>query len=537
MKKFLALLMVLTLLVGLVPMAMAMAQDTPNKIIFQMDGEPERMDPTMNDYSTGSYGMQSLYRGLYKFAEDGTFVPAMAESYDLSEDGTVYTFHLRKDLKWSDGSPLTAYDFEYSWMRVLDPALASETAYSMYNVFKNAYAYYVDKTAKAEDVGIKALDELTLEVILNAPTPYFISMTATTAFYPVKKELIEKLGQDWEWNDKEYVCNGPFRVKEMRRDEKFIYEKNPYYYDAENVKIDELEIVFLNASETALLAFENQDVDIITSVNPDALAKFAGTDTLMLTERIGYRWYEFRCDRAPFDNPKVRQALAMALDRKVLVDAVLQQPVTPLRGFIPKAFPDTLDPSKSWRETHPDTFAEDLDAAKALLAEAGFPNGEGFPSFRLVQTSDATLVKVAQAMAQMWKQNLNIDAEIVTVESGVYWANDTGTRKSGEFEICYMGYTGDFLDPFSILSPLMSAENEAIQWGNKEYDDLMYKISTGITGEEREAAFVEAEEILTAEMPVIPIYNYVATALVSDKVGGFIRSYGGTPNFEYTYIK
>ncbi len=537
MKRFLALLLALTLVVGVAPMAMAMAQVEPRRIVFQMNEEPRRMDPTMNDYSSGSYGLQSLFRGLYKFAEDGTFAPAMAESYDVSEDGTVYTFHLRKDLKWSDGSPLTAYDFEYSWLRVLNPDLASETAYSMYNVFKNAYAYYVNKTAAVEDVGIKALDELTLQATLNAPTPYFISMTATTAFYPVKKEVVEQYGQDWEWNDKVYVSNGPFRMKEMRRDEKFIYEKNPYYYDAENVQVDELEIVFLTASETALLAFENKDVDIITSVSPDALAKYMGTDTLMLTERIGYRWYEFRCDREPFNDPRVRRALAMALDRKVLIDAVLQSPETPLRGFIPKAFPDTLDPSQSWRETHPDTFSEDLDAAKALLAEAGFPNGEGFPSFRLVQTPDATLVKVAQAMAQMWKQNLGINAEIVTVETGVYWADDTGTRKAGDFEVCYMGYTGDFLDPFSILSPLMSAENEAIQWGNKEYDELMYTISTGITGEERQAAFEKAEEILAAEMPVIPIYNYVATALVSDKVGGFIRSYGGTPNFEYAYIK
>ncbi len=533
MKRTLALLLMLALMLGMAPMGTAEG----SRLVFQMGGEPDRMDPTMNDYSSGSYALQALFRGLYKFGDDGSsLVPALAEGYDLSEDGTVYTFHLRPDLKWSDGSPLTAHDFEYSWKRVLNPELASETAYTLYNYIKGGREHFLDKSIPAEELGVKALDDNTLEVTLYAPTPYFPSMTATTAYMPVKKEVVEADDQ-WEWNDKVYVCNGPFRVKEMRRDEKFIFEKNPYYYNAAEVKLDELEYIFLSAAETALLAFNNGEVDIASSVNADARKQYEGTDTLMLTDRIGYRWYEFRTDHPPFDDARVRKALAISIDREVLLKNVLQTPETPLLGFIPEAYPDLLDPSKGWREVHGNSFEENIEEAKALLAEAGFPNGEGFPTFRLVAETSASLEKAAQAMAQMWKQNLGIEAEIQMVESSVYWADDTGTRNAGEFEVCYMGYTGDYLDPSSMLFNFTSYDNDSTMWANEEFDALMARASAGAAGEEREQIFVEAEKLLSEEFPVFPVYNYISMALVSDKVGGFVRNYVGHPNFEYAYIK
>lgn len=171
----------------------------------------------------------------------------------------------------------------------------------------------------------------------------------------------------------------------------------------------------------------------------------------------------------------------MSLDRNVLITAVLQDNMPALKGFIPHGFPDLLDDTKSWRDTHEDVITEDVAAAQALMAEAGYPNGEGFPTIRLVQEPTASLVKVAQAMAQMWKQNLGINVEIVTVESGVYWADDTGTRDSGDFEIAYMGYTGDYLDPSSILYNLDSnGSAKNTRWSNEEYDDLMNQLRNGV---------------------------------------------------------
>jgi len=536
MKKTLSLLLVLLMAATALPATFSAAA-AENKLVFQMGGEPDCMDPTMNDYSSGSYALQSLFRGLYKFALDGTLVPALAEGYTVSEDGLVYTFKLKPGLKWSDGSDLTAADFEYSWKRVLNPALASETAYTLYGVLLNGYECYVDKTATLDDVGVKALDPLTLQATLAAPAPYFLSMTATTAFMPVKKAIIDTYGEDWETKVESYVCNGPFMVSEMKPDEKYVFVKNPYYYNASEVKIDTLEYVFLGASETVLLAFENGEIDIATSVNADAEAKYKGTPNLMVTNRIGYRYYEFNCANKPVDDARVRKALAMALDRKILVENVMQSFMPPLRGFIPHAFPDLVDPSKSWRDVHGDSFSEDIAAAKALLADAGYPDGKDFPIIRLVQTPDATLVKVAQAMAQMWKQNLGIDTEIVTVESGVYWASDTGTRDASEFEVCYMGYTGDYMDPSSLLFNFESVGSPKVtKWVNAEYDALMAQARSGVAGAEREKLFEDAEIILSNEFPVLPVYSYISEALVSSAVTGFTRNYIGHPNFEYCSI-
>ena len=262
MKKLLALALCALTLVFACAAAMADAS-----ITFQMGGEPECMDPTINDYSSGSYALQSLFRGLYKYDADGALVPAMAESYEVSEDGCTYTFKLKEGLKWSDGSPLTAHDFEYSWKRVLNPDVGSETAYTLYSVIKDGYECFVSKTVAADDLPIRALDDTTFQVELKAPASYFITLTASTAFMPVCKANVEKYGEDWSSSPETYVCNGPFMLADMKKDESFTFVKNPNYYNADEVKIDTVKYVFLNAPETVRMAFDNGELDIATSVN------------------------------------------------------------------------------------------------------------------------------------------------------------------------------------------------------------------------------------------------------------------------------
>ena len=533
MKKLLTLVLALALLLFAVAAASAEA-----KITFQMSGEPESMDPTINDYSSGSYALQSLFRGLYKYAEDGALVPAMAESYEVSEDGTVYTFKLKEGLKWSDGSPLTAHDFEYSWKRVLDPAVGSETAYTLYGIIKNGKECFVDQTVAVDDLPIKALDDTTLQVELLAPASYFVSLTASTAFMPVKREIIETVGEDWETDPATFVCNGPFMPVEFVPDVSYTFVKNPNYYNADEVKIDEIQYVFLNAAETAKLAFDNGEIDIATSVNTDAMTAYTGTENLMVTPRIGYRYYEFNCAKEPFNDIRVRQALTLALNREILVNAIIQDPTRPLLyGWVPYGIKDVLDPTMDWRDAQGNAFTEDIEAAQALLADAGFPNGEGFPTFSIKYTPSTELENVAQAMAQMWKQALNIDCEVIAVESGVYWADETGTRDSGDFEIAYMGYTLDYAEPSAAFAILENAEGNAkTRWDCPEYLELMNQIRTNIPDETREALYQQAEAMLAKECPVIPIYSYNDTALVASRVQGFIRNSNGHPNFEYCSI-
>lgn len=533
MKKFFALALVLVMLLGMAAAAYAEA-----KITFQMSGEPESMDPTLNDYSSGSYALQSLFRGLYKYAPDGSLVPAMAESYEVSEDGCTYTFTLREGLMWSDGTPLTAYDFEYSWKRVLDPKVGSGTAYTLYGIIRNGYECFVEESVPVEELPIRALDERTLQVELIAPASYFITLTASTAFMPVKKDVVEQYGNDWVNSPETYVCNGPFMLKEMRKDESYTFVKNPYYYNADEVMIDEVQYVFLNAPETVKMAFDNGELDIATSVNTDAMRAYEGTENLFASNRIGYRYYEFNCSKPPFNDPRVRRALTISLNREILVNAIIQDPTRPqLRGWVPFGVKSVADPTSDWRAVHGDAFNEDIDEARELLAQAGYPNGEGFPVFTIKYTPGTELENVAQAMAQMWKQYLGIECEVMAVESGVYWADVTGTRASGDFDIAYMGYTLDYGEPSAAFYLLENVDGTAkTRWDCPEYLTITAQMRTGVNGEEREALYVQAEELLAQECPVIPVYSYADAALVASRVKGFTRNSNGHPNFEYCTI-
>ena len=500
MKKLLAMLLAALMLVCVGAAALADAS-----ITFQMGGEPECMDPTINDYSSGSYALQSLFRGLYKYDADGALVPAMAESYEVSEDGCTYTFKLKEGLKWSDGSPLTAHDFEYSWKRVLNPEVGSETAYTLYGVIKDGYECFVNKTVSVDDLPIRALDDTTFQVELKAPASYFLTLTASTAFMPVSQANVEKYGEDWANSPETYVCNGPFMLADMKKDESYTLVKNPNYYNADEVQIDTVNYVFLNAPETVKMAFDNGELDIATSVINDA---------------------------------RVRRALTLALNRKIITEGILQDATLPqLYGWVPYGIKDIVDPTQDWRDVVGNAFEENVEEAKALLAEAGYPNGEGFPTFSIKYTPSTELENVAQAMAAMWKQYLGLNCEVTAVESGVYWADETGTRASGDFDIAYMGYTLDYPEPSAAFTVLENAEGKAkTRWDCPAYLELCNKMRSDIAGQEREDLYKDMEALIAQECPVMPIYNYVATALVSERVKGFTRNANGHPNFEYCTI-
>ena len=504
-----------------------------NRVVFQMDSEPDCMDPSMNDYANGSMAIYQLFVGLTKYDADGNIVPGCAESWDISEDGKTWTFHLRDGLKWSDGQPLTAGDFEYGLKRMVDPEVGSDCAYTVYDYFTNAHALFVDGQGSLDDVGVKAVDDSTLTIELNSPTPWFDSIAS--ALCPIRKDAVDANGDDWAYKAETYICNGPFVPSEMVPDEHYTFVKNEHYYDAENVALDEIEYLFLGDDVTALLAWEKGEIDIATSVNADAKEKYKGDSKLNSYPRPGFRYYEINSEK--ITDPKVRKALAMGLDRQTLVDSIIKDSSLPvLRGWVPYAINDPADPTKEWRETHDMVFEEDYEAAKALLKEAGYENGEGL-TIQLVQTNDATLVKVAQAMAQMWKQNLGIETEIVTVESGVFWADDTGTRDAGDFDVCYMGYTGDYSDPLALLHVFANNNGEdAFRWQNAEYQDIIKQLYTGVDGAERVALCEKAEALLAEEVPVIPVYSYVSNALVNERIKGFVRINGGAPRFEYVSI-
>ena len=527
MEKLLSLLLVLALsaMVLVVP---AFAEEARQVIITSIEDDPEVMNPTECSFSRSSRVLQNLFTGLYKLESNGeTYVPSLAESYEMSEDGMTYTFTLKDGLKWSDGSDLTAYDFEYSWLSTLYPVTpASNDLW----IIKNGEAYSNEKVS-AEEVGVKALDEKTFEVELETSTPWFINLTATTAFFPISKVNAEA-NENWTSDVSTYVSNGPFMLEEYSSLSRIVMVKNPYYYDADRVNIDEVQFVVIPDATAALTAYNNGEINVNTNLNPDALAQYADSDEFYTKGRIGIQYCDFQCLLPEFSDKRVRQAFAMAIDRKSMLTALgIIEP--PLFGYVPYSQMSLTDPTKTYREIAGDMFSEDVSAAQQLLAEAGYPNGEGFPTVKLVCKNDPQQKLMMQILGEFWKTNLGVDYEIQTLESKVYW-RELG---AGNFSVDRNGFTCDYLDPSAHLKIFTDGSNASEnQWDDPVYTQ-MYKDSLQmIDPAEREAALIQMEKYLTDMMPAMPVYSYELQYLVKPDVKGVIANPIGHFFFEYASV-
>jgi len=527
MKKLFSVLLILALAASMLAVS-AMAEG--NMVITAIADDPQQMDPTLNSYSRSSQVLQNLFKGLYKLDADGsTFVPAIAEGVEISEDQLTYTFTLREGLKWSDGSDLTAYDFEYSWLRVLDPEVLSKATSDLW-IVKNGEAYYRGECA-AEDVGIKATDDRTFVVELENITPWFLMLTSTTSFLPVSKAVVEA-NENWAWDASTYVCNGPYMLQEYSSLDKIVMVKNPYYYAADEVKLDGVQYSIIPETATELLAYKNGDINVSINLDQQGITDYAGTDELYQLPRIGIQYCDFNTQLPEFSDKRVRQAFAKAIDRKVLLQAmgVVEQPVY---GFVPYAQPSLTDESKSYRDIAGDMFTENVDEAKALMEEAGYPNGEGFPTITIKVQNSTQQGILAQVLGDMWKTNLGVNYEIQSRESSVYWDE----LDAGDFSVDRNGYTCDYSDPSANLKIWISGSNAYENgWDDPVYDEMFNATLAMTDPAEREAALIEAEAYLVDQMPGMPVYSMETQFLVKPEVSGVIANPIGHVNFEYASI-
>ena len=498
---------------------------------YAMQKEPETLDPTMNNYATSSIVLQNLFTGLMQIGPDGGLINGCAEKYEMSEDGLEYTFTLRDGLKWSDGSPLTAGDFEYAWKRTLARDTASPGAWYLFYL-KNGEAYNEGK-ASAGDVGVKAEDDKTLKVTLENPTAYFIDLTAVTAYFPVKKDAVE--GQEaWTKSADTYVSNGAFRLKEINPQASYVLEKNPEYIDADTVKLDGVNIVFIESAEAALSAYNAGEVDVVdnTIIQTQAQSQYGGSDELKSYDLIGTCYYDFNCEKDYLSDARVRKALAMSLNRDVINQSIVASRPESSYAFVPHGIPYEGS-GEDYRTTVGSLFTEDVEAAKALMEEAGYPGGEGYPTLTLITQNDQEKKDVAQAMQAMWKENLGVNVEIVTFEPKVYWDEQT----AGSFDICYDGWTGDYPDPSTNLDCFLLQRNETqCRWLNdqaKEYDSMMKEARSLTDNKKRMELFETGEKLLMEEMPILPLYYRNAQLLVKPGCEGVIKTYIGHTIFKY----
>jgi len=490
----------------------------PAVLNWNIGADPKTIDPTLNGATDGGDVINNTFEGLTR-ERSGVVYPGIAESWDISEDGLTITFHLRES-NWSDGTPLTANDFVYGWKRGMDPATASEYAW-IWHYTNIVGAEAAVEGASLDEVGIKAVDDQTLEVQLIAPTDYIISLLSFYHFMPIKEGVADNEGI-WAKDPAQAVCNGAFKLSDYSIGEGLQLVKNEEYWNAENVKIDVINGKFIEEASTAYQAYQAGDLDYLPSVPAAEIPKLiAENPNFYVFPLLGTYYYNFNLDLDLWSDAKVRKAIALAIDREQITETLASGQV-PAGGFVPPGFTDA-DGNDFFETAGMYGFATDgskVEDAQALLAEAGYPMGEGFPEFTILYNTSESHKLVAEMVQEMLKTNLGLKVKLANQE----WAVFQDTRKEGDFEVCRGGWLTDFMDPMGLLGIFKQGiPYNTPNYNNPEFDALMDKASAS-TGKEHFDYLYQAQEMFMNEVPVIPIYHYSDTMLVSEKVVGWDRS-------------
>lgn len=487
------------------------------EMVFVLNNEPDGIDPNVTNNSFATPFLSNCFEGLVTYDEKGEVVPGNAESWESNDDLTVFTFHLREGLKWSDGTALTANDYVYSALRVLTPETTSQYVNMISDYVVNGQEFY-DGTASAEDVGIKALDDNTLEFTLKAPCPYFIDLVSMWVYFPVQQATIEANGDKWTASAEAYVSNGPFKITEMNMGESMVLEKNENYWNAENVTLEKLTFRYVLDTSTALTAYESGEVDGVRTVPSSDLARLKAENAgLVSTPNYGTVYYDINCSKEPYDNPLVRKALNLAIDREALINNVAQVDGQPAYSFLaPGYVVDGKDVTEG-RSDYGLSSTADVEGAKAALAEAGYPDGEGFPTLQLSFYSDDNVKKIAEAIAEMWEKNLGITVEVSSAE----WAVFYDAVQSGNYEVAAMGWSADYVNPMSFLPLLYTNDvtNNSF-YSNPDYDAIVDQIKVEKDPAKFAELVLQADELVSADYPVLGLYYKSNTYLIKDYIEG-----------------
>ncbi len=441
--------------------------------------------------------------------------PAVAERYEMSEGGTRYTFYLRENARWSNGDPVTAHDFVFAYQRILSPKLAGEYAYMLYPMV-NAEAYNKGEITDFSKVGVKALDDRTLQIDLQSPTPYFLSLLIHYTWWPVHPPTILAHGdidtRDSKWTRPgNMVSNGPFTLERWSMNDVLVTRKNPLYWDADNVKLNGVNFLPIDNLNTEERAFRAGQIHITESIPLSKIDSYKARNdpALKINPYLGIYYYLLNTSHAPLDKPKVRKALSLALDRQMICDQILRGGQSPAFHFTP---PDTAGYTTEFKLT------ENVAEARKLLAEAGYPNGKGFPTLEILYNTSESHKLIAEAIQQMWRKNLGIDVALINQDWKVYLQS----RREGTFDIARAAWIGDFNDPVTFLELMQTdSGNNHSRWGSEKFDALLAKASKTQDQKERYAILQQAEALMLEEQPVIPIYFYMSAYLVNPAVKGW----------------
>lgn len=462
--------------------------------------EPQSLDPTQIEGVPEDRIYKSLFEGLVTYdPKTCEAVPGVAESWKVSADGLTITYHLRKTA-WSDGTPITAQTFVDSWLYYLAPETAAAYAYMPASVIKGA-AEYNEGTGSAADVGLEAVDEYTFKVYLTGPAPYAVNMMSHYSFSPLPLHAMKKFGQDWT-KPGNFVGNGPFTLLSWTPQEKIEVVKNDSYWNKENVFLSKITFLPIEDESVAYNKFKNGEIDWSPSVNLELLDEIKLRDDYHCNASLSSYYYEFNINDPTLSDVRVRKALAMAINKKDLVEKVTRGGQIAADAFVP--------PMNGYQPASGNTY--NVEKAKALLAEAGYPEGKGFPKMTLIYNTNEGHKKIAEFVQQQWKENLGISIELQNME----WNTFLATRQSNDFQIARAGWVGDYADPTNFLELLLSSSgNNDGRYNNVKFDNLLDKAKALPDGAERNAVLKDAENIcITEDQAIIPFYYYVSQNMI-----------------------
>ncbi|WP_455713981.1 peptide ABC transporter substrate-binding protein [Anaerosporobacter sp.] len=505
------------------------------QLAVQVGPNPETIDPALNSAVDGGNMILHSFEGLLIIGEDNSIQPGQAKTWEVSEDGLTWTFHLRDGLKWSDGSDLTANDFVYSWKRVADPEVAApygETVLGMVKGFDEA------TTGNLDALGVSAPDDKTFVVNLENPCSYFESLAAFATLSPVQQATIEKNGDAWAVSADTYVSNGPFYVTEWVPDSHIIMSKNPNYWNADAIKLGSIKFVLMEDSNAAYSAYKSGEVSMIKDVPTEEIPNLSDNSEFNVEPIIGTYYVNLNLNDPAFADSKVRKALSLAIDREYLAGTLMQGTYTAATNLLGPGWSDVnntefLDNANGGNPYLDNSnFDANLEEAKELLSEAGYPNGEGFPTITYSTNDTAYHKVVAEYLQQAWGE-LGVTVEVEILE----WSSFSAERRNGNYMAARNGWVGDYSDPSNILDLFMTGNgNNDGKFSNSEFDAAMKKSRTTLDENERSQALHEAEDILMEEVGTIPLAYYNDFWLQSSKITGSWHSPYGYWYFMYADI-
>lgn len=511
-------------------------ENRSSKELFINAGEePKTIDPTLsgNDFVYPRHVFETL---IIK-GKDGNLKNGVAESFDISQDGLKYTFTLRTNSKWTDGKIVTANDFVYALRRAADPLSGAEYT-SFIEYVKNASSILAGKLPK-ERLGVKAIDDYTLEIELESPTGYFLDILTYPIFAPVRRDIIEKYGDNWTLNPETYIGNGAFIMTEKSPDSRIVMIKNTNYWNKDDIIPEKITFIMMQDATLALAGIKEGSLDFsvkVLSQDIESLKKQGILDIAPYYSTVAFGIND--TDRILKDK-RIRKALSLAIDRNYIVEKVALTAKSPTSAWVPVGAYDVQGDFREnggeYLDISKEGYSNNVAMAKKLMAEAGYPNGDGFPVLEYKTTSDLIYIQVAEAIQQMWKENLGVDLQISSME----WAAYQQMRLEKNYQIMRTIWIGDYSDPMTFLENYLSYRPQNYAgYSNIIFDKYIETARKSSDQNVRMKAMHDAERVLVSEDNVlIPIYNPSNPLLVSKR----LRDYVATPlmefQFHYAYLE